>query len=156
MALVSILPVFCAVSLGWGESYTLLFPRFSHMPSSWHPVPLIPPLASVTPFVVSPVLLLFLLFAPSHSLQRFECWCFLSSVLRPFLYGLIAWDKVIFQKEVGHEISRLLNLPSTNLEESRMWKSETSISDVRVSEIKTETTMTSGQKAMLALPLTTW
>lgn len=90
------------------------------------------------------VLLLFLLIA--HSLWRFKCWCFLSSVLRPFLCGLIAWDEVIFQKEVGHETSRLLNLPSTDLEESRMWKSETSVSDVCASEIKIETTITSEQK----------
>lgn len=56
---------------------------------------------------------------------------------------------MIFQKEIGHETSRLLNLPSTNLEESQMWKSETSISDVCDSEIKTETTVISEQKAML-------
>lgn len=73
-------------------------------------------------------------------------WCFLGSVPRPFLCGLAAWEEVIFQNGIGHETSSFLNLTLTDLEESWMQKSETSISDVCASEMKTESTATSESK----------
>lgn len=60
---------------------------------------------------------------------------------------------MIFQTGKGHETSSLLNLTLPDLEESGMRKSETSISDLGASEIKTEAAK---QKArtVLGVPLT--